>query len=202
MDKLKIALIGAGTWGENHAALYCEHPGAELAAVCDTDISKARRVADRFNIPDHLVYANHKEMLRKTDIDAVAIVTPDFLHRDVAVDCANAKKHMLVEKPLATTKKDLFDIAEAVEKNNIRVMVDFHNRWSPPFSVMKQAISHGEIGEPYSAYYRLNDKKWVATNGHPGHQYYGSWAVIALIRSAGCLMMKLKEFMPYPEKAS
>ena len=74
---------------------------------------------------------------------------------------------MLVEKPLATAREDVYKIVDAVEKNNVRVMVDFHNRWNPPFAVTKQAIENGEIGEPYSGYIRLNDIKWVATDMLP-----------------------------------
>lgn len=164
MDKIKMAIIGAGVWGENHAAIYHEHPLVELTAICDLNITRAASVAKKYNIPADRVFSDHKEMIKKADFDAVAIVTPDFLHADVAIDCANAKKHMLIEKPLATTRKDVEAILNAVEKNNVRIMVDFHNRWSPPFVVMKQAMDEGDIGDPYSAYFRLNDKKWVATN--------------------------------------
>jgi predicted dehydrogenase len=106
-------------------------------------------------------------MLDKEAIDAVAIVTPDFLHADVAVDCANAKKHMLIEKPLATTRKDVFAIMEAIEKNGVRAMVDLHNRWAPPVNTAKQAIDAGELGDPVSAYIKLNDIMWVATDMLP-----------------------------------
>ena len=97
MSKLKFAIIGAGVWGETHAYLYKEHPGVELTAVCDLNIARARELASKFDITN--VYDNHQEMLKKADIDAVAIVTPDFAHGKIGVDCANAGKHMLIENP-------------------------------------------------------------------------------------------------------
>jgi len=157
-----MAIIGAGIWGKNHAFIFNDHPDVETVAICDIYEEKARAVAEQFGIKD--VYTDYNEMLKKTDCDAVSIVTPDFLHADIAVACANAKRHMLIEKPLATTKEDVYRMVDAIEKNNVRVMVDLHNRWNPPFAITKQAIEKGEIGEPYSGYIRLNDIKWVATD--------------------------------------
>lgn len=162
MEKLKMAIVGAGTWGENHARIYDDHPCVEMVAVCDSNVEKAQRLAAKFGIKQ--VYSDYREMAKKSGCDAVAIVTPDFLHADIAITCANEKKHILIEKPLATTYEDVHNIVEAVEKNNVRAMVDLHNRWNPPFNVAKQSIDNGELGEVYSAYFRLNDIKWVATD--------------------------------------
>jgi len=165
MSKLRFGIVGAGVWGETHAYLYQEHPNVEVSAICDLDVARARRLAAKFSIPG--VFSDHNEMLRHAELDAVAIVTPDFAHGKIAVDCANAKKHLLVEKPLATTREDVKAIVEAAERNHVRVMVDLHNRWSPPFAVAKQSLDSGELGDPVSAYFRLNDIKWVATDMLP-----------------------------------
>lgn len=162
MEKLKMAIVGAGTWGENHARIYNDHPCVETVAVCDYNTEKAQRLAAQFGIKQ--VYSDYREMAAKSGCDAVAIVTPDFLHADIAIACANEKKHILIEKPIATNYEDIHNIVEAIEKNNVRAMVDLHNRWNPPFNVAKQAIDNGDLGEPYSAYFRLNDIKWVATD--------------------------------------
>ena len=103
-------------------------------------------------------------MLRKSDFDAVSIVTPDHFHAEIAAACAEAGKDMLIEKPIATTREDTLKIIEAAQKNNVRVMVDLHNRWNPPFAAAKQAIDAGELGELQSGYFRLNDIKWVGTD--------------------------------------
>ncbi|MCL1895906.1 MAG: Gfo/Idh/MocA family oxidoreductase [Clostridiales bacterium] len=162
MEKLRMGIIGAGVWGKTHAGIYNEHPLAETAAICDLDRSKAEALAAAYGVSE--VYTDYREMLEKADIDAVAIVTPDFLHADIAVECAGAKKHMLIEKPLATTREEVYGMVDAIEKNGVRAMVDLHNRWNPPVNTAKQAIDAGELGEPYSAYMRLNDVKWVATD--------------------------------------
>jgi predicted dehydrogenase len=165
MKKIRMAIVGAGIWGETHASIYNEHVLAEVAAICDTDKEKAQRVADKHGIKE--VYTDYHELFQKADFDAAAIVTPDHLHADIAIACANSKRHMLIEKPLATSKEDVFRMVEAIRRNHVRAMVDLHNRWSPPFNTAKQEISSGKLGRPVSAYYRLNDIRWVATDMLP-----------------------------------
>lgn len=165
MDKIKMAVVGAGgVWGQTHISIYKEHPLAEVTAICDLNKEQALAAAARLGVPTEHVYTDYNVMLKEAGIDAVAIVTPDFAHTDIAIACAEAKKHMLIEKPLATTHDDIYSIMEAVEKNNVRVMVDLHNRWSPPFNAAWQEINTGKYGSPCTAYFRLNDVRWVATD--------------------------------------
>ncbi len=161
-SKLKMAVVGAGTWGENHIKIYNSHPFAEVVALCDRDVAKLNDVAERQGVKQR--YTDYNEMFEKSGCDAVAVVTPDFLHADIAVCAAENKKHILIEKPIATTQPDIALIVDAIEKNNIRAMVDLHNRWSPPFNATYQSVKNGELGEIYSAYFRLNDILWVATD--------------------------------------
>ncbi len=165
MAKLRMAVIGAGVWGETHAYLYDEHPDVELVGICDLNKARAEALAARFGV-DH-TYTDHKAMLRDIPFDAAAVVTPDFAHAELAIDLAKAGRHILLEKPLATTRDDVLRIIEAVESHDVRMMVDLHNRWSPPFATAKEALERGDFGEPYSAYFRLNDIKWVATDMLP-----------------------------------
>jgi predicted dehydrogenase len=163
--KLKMAIVGAGIWGENHAKIYRAHPFCEVVAICDEKPGKAKALADKLGITQS--YEDYNEMFRKSGCDAVAIVTPDFAHAKIAIAAAENKKHVLVEKPLATTREDVYDMLNAFEKNNVRAMVDLHNRWSPAFNVAHQSVERGELGTPYSGYMRLNDIKWVATDMLP-----------------------------------
>ena len=163
MDKLKMAIIGAGTWGQTHASIYEQYPMVEITAVCDAQKDRALAFAKRFNIPETQAFTDHRAMIAQCAFDACAVVTPDFAHRDAVVDLANAKKHILCEKPMATTRQDVADIMEAIARNNVRLMVDLHNRWSPPFAAAKAAIDQGDIGTPWSAYMRLNDTLFVPT---------------------------------------
>ena len=159
---LKIAIIGAGVWGDTHAGIFAEHPAVENVAVCDLNEARAASVAKTHGIGK--VYTCYKKMLKECDCDAVSIVTPDHLHADIAIACAEAGKDMLIEKPIATSRDDVHRIVDAANKYNVRVMVDLHNRWNPPFVAAKQAIDAGELGDLQTGYIRLNDIKWVATD--------------------------------------
>lgn len=162
MRAVDIAIVGAGVWGETHAAIYQEHPMANPVAICDLNRERAQRIAEKYGIPR--VYGDVNDMLSDGGFSAVSIVTPDFLHADVAVACARAGKHMLIEKPLATTAEDVKRITAAAREAGVRVMVDLHNRWSPPFASAKATVEEGALGELRTAYFRLNDIKWVATD--------------------------------------
>lgn len=162
MKQIRMGIVGAGTWGETHASIYSEHLFADPVAICDMNEERARKIADKYGI--RKVYTDYHDLAADEEIDAVAIVTPDFAHADIAVAMADAGKNMLIEKPLATTKKDIARICEAVERNGVRCMVDLHNRWNPPFNTAKQEIASGKLGTPYTAYIRHSDVKWVATD--------------------------------------
>ncbi len=160
--KIKMAVVGAGTWGENHIKIYNAHPFAEVVALCDRDDKKLNEVADRQGVEQR--FTDYKQMITDSDCDAVAIVTPDYLHADIAIYAAENKKHILIEKPLATTAEDVHRMVKSIRENGVRAMVDLHNRWSPPFNATYQAVQNGELGEIYSGYFRLNDIVWVATD--------------------------------------
>ena len=161
MKKTRFGLIGAGLWGRGHAEIYSTHHLSTLAAVCDLDEKRAARVAADFGAKKS--FGDYRELLADGEIDAVAIVTPDFAHADPIVAAAEAGKHIIVEKPLATTHEDLARIEAAVSAAGVTFMVDFHSRWSPPIVAARNAVDQGQLGPIVSAYMRLNDTVFVPT---------------------------------------
>jgi len=161
MYETGFGVIGVGTWGALHARVYSSMPDARLAAVCDVDESRARQVGEACGAAR--VYTDYRELLSDPDVRAVSIALPDFLHREAAVAAAQAGKHVLVEKPLATTEEDARAMIGAADAAGVFLFVDFHNRWSPPFNLLKQALDAGELGRPQMISYRLNDTLFVPT---------------------------------------
>jgi predicted dehydrogenase len=159
--RIRFGVIGTGLWGEVHAEIYSSHPQAALVAVCDNDRARAERVASAYGA--RRVYADFRELAADSEIDAVAVVTPDFAHREPIVAAARAGKHVITEKPLATTLEDAEAVAEAVRSAGVRFMVDFHTRWNPPIVVARRDIEEGSLGTIVSAYFRLNDTISVPT---------------------------------------
>jgi len=155
-----FAVIGTGLWGSLHARVYAESEKARLVAVCDLDRSRAEEAARGSGAA---VYTDHREMLERESIDAISIVTPDFAHVEPVLDAIAAGKHVLVEKPLAMTSAECERIIGEARKSRVKLMVDFHNRWSPPFYNAKTSIERGDIGPVKLIYYRLSDTIYVPT---------------------------------------
>ncbi len=162
MEKIKAAIVGAGIFGSFHARTFHEMSYVETVGICDLDKGRAEKLAAEFSIPG--VYTDHREMIKKSGCDFISIATPDHLHATVAIDAAYAKCDFLVEKPFATTRKEIHAMREAIEKNGVRAMCDLHNRSSQPYAIAKQMIDSGAVGNVYSMYIRLNDNKTVATD--------------------------------------
>jgi predicted dehydrogenase len=155
MNGAGFALIGAGLFGERHAQAYSRHPAANFVAVCDLNAERAKHIAEKYGARSYTT--DFRQVLTDSEVHAVSVATPDHLHRDVAVACAEAGKHVLVEKPLATTVEDAIAIADAAHKNGVKLMVDFHNRINPPMVNARDAIRRGDIGSPVYVYARLSN---------------------------------------------
>ncbi|HZO91841.1 MAG TPA: Gfo/Idh/MocA family oxidoreductase [Chthonomonadaceae bacterium] len=156
-----FGVIGVGTWGGLHARVYASTPGAHLAAICDANGERARQVGEACGAAR--IYTDYRQLLDDPNVQAVSIALPDFLHREATVAAAQAGKHILVEKPLATTEADCLAMLEAAQAAGVLLFVDFHNRWSPLFHALKQALEAGELGNPQLITYRLSDTLYVPT---------------------------------------
>lgn len=160
-EQLGFGVIGLGVWGETHLKAYRTSPHVRLASVCDKNEALARERAEAYEADS--CTTDYKEVLARDDIVAVSVVTPDFLHREIAIAAAQAGKHILIEKPMATTLEDCRDMIAAARDCGVTLMVDFHNRFNPSFVALKQAIEAGLMGEPQMMSLRLNDTIYVPT---------------------------------------
>jgi predicted dehydrogenase len=149
-----MGLIGAGGWEAMHARTYAVTHQAELLGITDLDIDRAKVLANQFGAKP---YPSWEDLLADDSIDAVSVVTPDFAHEEILLAAAKAGKHILAEKPLAMSVEACQRIIAAAEQSSIKLMVDFHARWSPPIHRAWESVRAGEIGTPRHIYYRLND---------------------------------------------
>jgi predicted dehydrogenase len=147
-SQIKTAVIGCGSWGGVHMQAYSGHPGSELVAVCDLDEQKAGEAAEKFHCrwtTDPMV------VLQDDEIEAVSVATPDFAHAQVVLQAARAGKHILCEKPLSTDVGEARRMVKEAEKQQVLLMVDFHNRWNPAPLEAWKIIASGAFGRPLSA---------------------------------------------------
>jgi predicted dehydrogenase len=142
---LRVGVIGAGIMGKMHCQAYRDYHRSEVVAVADVVEERARSLAGQWGIKSW--YTDYREMLEKEELDAVAVATPDQLHRAPSVDALEAGKHVLLEKPLATTLEDGRAIVEAVQRTGKILMVNHGLRQKQAVRMVKQAVAAGELGK-------------------------------------------------------
>lgn len=148
---MRVAVIGAGSMGRNHARVYSELPGVELVAVCDTDTQVAHEVASRYRAA---AYGDHSEMLLAVRPDAVSVAVPTAAHKQVCLDSLEAGAHVLVEKPIAATLSDGRLMIEKARAVNRQLMVGHIVRFNPAMQQLKKRLQNGEIGHFFQIFCR------------------------------------------------
>ena len=141
---MKVAVIGVGSMGQNHARIYANHENVELVAIADPNKEFLERVARKCNTK---MYLDYKEMLEKEEIDAVSIAVPTKFHHEVATHVLNLKKHVLLEKPIASHENEASQIIECANQNNVKLMIGHIERFNPAIIELKKRLH--ELGEIY-----------------------------------------------------
>ena len=132
-EKLRFAVCGTGDFGPQCARYLNEV--AEVVAICDP----SPQSREYFNNETGLklpAFENHQQLLDEVDVDAVAITSPNFTHKEIAVAAAQAGKHVYCEKAMANTVPDCWEMVRACEKANVRLMVGHKRRLRPPWGRM------------------------------------------------------------------
>jgi len=141
-----VGVLGAHRWAEEaHLPGYAAYDRAKLVAICDIDVERARRLAQRFGIPN--VYANHHDLLLDPAVEMVDVCTPTHTHLRLSCDAIAAGKHVLSEKPLAEAASDAFAAAAAAERRGVRTKLGFTFRYSPAMRQLRARIADGTLGE-------------------------------------------------------
>jgi predicted dehydrogenase len=161
MEKIGVGLVGCGTWGKVHARTYAASEAVSFVTACDKDPQRAEQLARNFGAGRY--GSDWREVLKDPDISAVSIATPDFAHGEIVLAALRAGKHVLVEKPLATTVEECETIVAARKETGLKLMVDFHNRWNQPFVNLRAKLEAGEMGKLLMMNVRLNDTLFVPT---------------------------------------
>ena len=143
---LGIGLIGCGRAGMIHARNYANKvPGARMVACADVVEAAAKAAAEELHI-EHC-YTDHREMLKNSAVDAVVVVSPTDLHRDIVRDCANAGKHIFCEKPMAMNVEECREMIEVCERNRVKLQIGFMRRHDASFQQAKELLDSGAIGD-------------------------------------------------------
>lgn len=194
-DAIGVAIQGAGTVSTEHLKAYLVNPGCRVVAVGSRTkegaAAKAREVGlDPSGIG---LYDDVHALLSHPGLDAVSICTPSARHAQETIAAARAGKHVLIEKPVATTQGDLSAMGQAVREANVRTVVGFVLRWNPMVMAIKAMLAQGLIGQPLlvGADYWHNAEQ----SGYPGASNRLKRATDSAMVSAGCHAVDMARYL-------
>ena len=152
---LKIVLIGCGRISHKHIQAMVENKNdLSLVALCDSIKERAMERAREYtesiggiNVAQILIFDNYSKMLQEVDFDIAAIATESGSHAEIAKECINQGKHVIIEKPMALSISDAEAMIEAASLNQVKVGVCHQNRFNPSIQKLRQALEEGRFGK-------------------------------------------------------
>lgn len=169
-EKIKFAVVGQGHIGKRHAEMIRRNPGAELIAVCD--ILPKEQTGNSMIVEPY--YFSPEEMLAAhPEIEVVNICTPNGLHAPHALVALEQSKHVVIEKPMALSKKDCETLMHTALQNGRQVFCVMQNRYSPPSVWLKEIVSKKIIGDVFMVQlncYWNRDGRYYKKGGWKGTQ--------------------------------
>jgi predicted dehydrogenase len=171
---LRFALLGCGRIAARHARILASglDGSVKLAAVCDVQAERARRLGEEHGVP---WFGDVASMMQYADADVVVVLTPSGLHAQHVLELARYGRHVIVEKPLALTLDDADRMIAAVERAGARLFVVLQNRFNLPVVAVRGALDAGRFGRIVLGTVRV---RWCRTQGYYDQDTWrGTWAL-------------------------
>jgi predicted dehydrogenase len=149
---IKLGIIGFGDMGKGHFYGFNKISGCQVIAIADPDESQLK-LAQKSFIKDQLkTFTDYRDLLKISELDAVIIATPNFLHARISIDALNANKDVFLEKPIATDIEATDSIIESVAQTDRIVQVGLVYRYANLYRTMAHIIEKGSLGKILMAY--------------------------------------------------
>jgi len=148
---VKVAVIGTGSMGRNHARVYSELPEVQLVAVADSSETVSNAVGKQFSVK---AYTDYREMIEKEKPQAVTIAVPTALHEETALTVMDYGVDVLVEKPIASTVEGGQKIIRKAAENGRVLMVGHIVRFNPALQALKAKLQNGDLGHIFQIFCR------------------------------------------------
>lgn len=163
-----VAIIGTGVISERHIEAYAAfHGRCRIVALCDLMPEKAELLKEKYHLEDTEIYSSFREMVKRPDIQLVSICTPPFTHAESAVSCMRAGKHVLVEKPMASSLEECDEMIRAQKETGCYLGVISQNRYLQDNRNLKNMIASGAVGR---VLFGQVESLWFR-----GREYYDLW---------------------------
>ncbi|MCJ7840766.1 Gfo/Idh/MocA family oxidoreductase [Lederbergia sp. NSJ-179] len=142
---MKIAVIGSGKLGQRHLDKWQQIAGVEVVGVIARNRERLEMVAKKYDVKP---FTSLEELFAQTDVDAVDVCTPTYTHAELVKQAAQAKKHVICEKPLALTSVEANEMIQVCEENQVQLLVGHTLRFFPEYANAKEQVEGGKIGKP------------------------------------------------------
>lgn len=167
MQRVRVGIVGLGSIAEAlHIPGYLKNPQAEIVAVADPDPANRERareaLTERSGRPVE-AFADLPGMLARAEVDAVSIGTPNATHVDLAVEAIAARRHVLLEKPMAVTLEGAERLRAAAERSDRIVMIGQSHRYRDDVTALKRFVEAGDLGRIYHAEARILRRRGYPT---------------------------------------
>jgi predicted dehydrogenase len=179
---IRIAVIGLGWWGKQIVACLAESPRFRVVAGCDLDTAMAApfAAAQKFDL-----VSDYRALLARSDVDAIAVVTPHALHEDMAIAAFAAGKQVFCEKPLALTTASAERILAACAKAKGVLGIGHERRYEPAMEEMRRLFESGALGRPlhldanvsHDNFRKMDPANW---RRDPKHAPAGAWTALGI----------------------
>lgn len=167
LQMINVVIIGTGAISVSHIRGYLElGDKCKIVALCDIYPEKAKQQAKEFNLEVD-VYEDYSKLLERSDVDLVSICTPPYTHAEITINFLNAGKHVLVEKPMASSLEECDAMNDAAKRNNKLLSVVAQNRFTNPMMKLKNVLETKLMGP---IVHTQVDSYWWR-----GHSYYDLW---------------------------
>ena len=158
-------MIGTSWWADFfYLGNRQTHEGAELAAVCGRNRTRAQELADKYGVGR--VYTDYRKMLNSGELDVAIVATPENLHYPMVMTALDAGLHVACEKPMAFTAAEAREMLEKAEAVGVKHMVSFTKRWIPGYRHIKHLLESGYLGQPRQALFQ-----WIVDWNLPRTRY-------------------------------
>ncbi len=148
MNKLKVGVIGCGSIAKRrHLIEYQQNENVEIVAVCDIVPERAEELAKTYHA---LSFTDYKELLAIEEIDAISVCLPNYLHAPVSIEALYSGKHVLCEKPMATSREEAEEMIEAADRSGKKLMIAHNQRFVSSHQKAKEILESGKVGKIYS----------------------------------------------------
>lgn len=192
LEKIRFAIVGCGEIAVQTAKGVAEAPHADLVMTMDVQLSLAQDLAERFGSEGVEATDDYEAVLSNPRVDAVYIAVPHYLHVPLALKAAQAGKHILLEKPIATKVADAKDLINHCEANAIALSIAYTAQVDAVAEKVRQVIADGLIGKVTGIRYAaFGDKPDYYWHGGYTRRVYTDWRTSKEQSGGGILIMNL-----------